>query len=550
MVSDAVKIIKRYPSNHIDYMMLDLSIPSSYTANTIPIEFIIKKKKVVLNYPLLENPRLTKKILSGNDLVYLIMPDRFANGDPSNDEYSTMNEKKVNRKEPFARHGGDLKGIQDHLSYLQNLGVTTLWLTPFQENNEPEASYHGYAITDHYKTDPRFGTNADYKNLSQAAHSKGMKMCIDLVFNHIGDAHWIVKDNPFPSFIHHFDTFTHTNYRANTLLDPYASPSDKKLFNEGWFDKRMPDLNMKDPALARYMIQQTLWWLYFAEIDAIRIDTYTYPDHEFMVDWYQKIRKEFPEMSIFGEIWEHAVPMQSYFAPKNKKYDEEMQNVLDFQFCFAMDEFVDQKFGWTEGVSKLYYSISQDYLYNDPYHHVTFIDNHDMDRFLAQMKGDIPKLKNALGILLTMRGIPSIFYGTEVLMQGKGPHGVIREDFSGGWKEDAINKFDETKRSKAENDLINYIKTIQTWKASSPAFKEGKLMQFIPQDGIYAFARYTGNDVAFIIFNSNENKQSINSKRFQDILKGKSSGRNIIDNRKIDLNTIEIGANELLIIEL
>jgi glycosidase len=550
MISDAVKIIKRYPSNHVDYMMLDLSIPSNYAANTIPIEFIIKKKKVVMNYPLLENPRLTKKILSGNDFVYLIMPDRFANGDYTNDAISLLNEKKINRKEPFARHGGDLKGIQNNLSYLQNLGVTTLWLTPFQINNEPEASYHGYAITDHYLTDPRFGTNADYKNLSQAAHQRGMKMCVDLVFNHIGDEHWMVKDMPFPNFIHQFDTFTKTNYYATSLLDPYAAPSDKKIFNEGWFDKRMPDLNLKDEALARYMTQQTLWWLYYAEIDVIRIDTYTYPDHEFMVDWYQRIRKEFPEMSIFGEIWEHAVPIQSFFAPKSKKYDEEMQHVLDFQFCFAMDEFVDQDYGWTEGISKLYSSLTQDYLYADPYHHVTFIDNHDMDRFLAQMKGDIPKLKNALGMLLTMRGIPCIFYGTEVLMQGKGSHGVIREDFSGGWKEDAINKFDETKRSTSENDVINYIKTIQTWKANSPAFKEGKLMQFIPQDGIYAFARYTGNDVAFIIFNSNKTKKTISTTRFQDILKGKTSGRNIIDNRKVDMNTIEIGAKELLIIEL
>lgn len=550
LLSDAIKITKRYPSKHLDYLMIDVTIPSSYLGNVIPFEFIIKKKKIQYAYPLFEKPKLNKEILSGNDLIYLIMPDRFANADPNNDAFNTLSEKTVNRKEPFGRHGGDLKGIQNNLPYLQNLGVTTLWLTPYQENNEPEASYHGYAITDHYKTDPRFGTNTDYKNLSKAVHYRKMKMCIDLVFNHIGDAHWMVKDMPFPNFIHQFDTFTKTNYYATSLLDPYASPSDKKLFNEGWFDKRMPDLNLKDPALAKYMIQQTIWWLYYAELDAIRIDTYTYPDHEFMVEWYQKVRKEFPEMSIFGEIWEHAVPIQSFFAPKNKKYDEEMQNVLDFQFCFAMDEFVDQDYGWTEGVSKLYSSLTQDYLYADPYHHVTFIDNHDMDRFLAQMKGDVSKLKNALGILLTMRGIPCIFYGTEVLMQGKGSHGVIREDFSGGWKEDALNKFEESNRTKEENDVINYIKTIQNWKVSSPAFKEGKLMQFIPNDGIYAFARYTGNDVAFIIFNSNKNKKVIDTKRYQDMLRGKTSGRNIIDNRTINLNTIEMNGKELLIIEL
>lgn len=551
MVSDAVKITKRYPSNHVDYMMLDISIPRDFLGNVIPFEFIIKKKKVLLAYELKNKPALKKPILNQSDLIYLIMPDRFANADESNDEIPSMEEKKVNRNEPFGRHGGDLKGIENNLTYIQSLGANTLWLTPFQENNEPEASYHGYAITNHYKTDPRFGTNNDYVNLSNEAHKRNMKMVIDLVFNHIGDQHWMVKDMPFPTFIHRFDTFTRTNYRANTLLDPYAAPYDKKIFNEGWFDKRMPDLNMKDPALARYMIQQTLWWLYVAEIDAIRIDTYTYPDQEFMKLWYQSIRKEFPEMSIFGEIWEHAVPMQSYFTPKNKAYSEEMQHVLDFQFCFAMDEFVNQEFGWTEGVSKLYYSISQDYLYKDPFHHVIFIDNHDLDRFLSQVNGDVSKLKVALGMLLTMRGIPCIFYGTEVLMKGKGSHGIIREDFSGGWKNDAINKFDPKYRSKEENEVISYIHKIQTWKSQHPAFKENSMMQFIPQDGIYAFARYSKEGkAALIMYNSNATKKSIDTKRFQDIISGRLSGKNIIDDRTINLVDIEIGAKELLIIEL
>lgn len=551
MVSDAIKITKRYPSNHVDYMMIDLVVPKDYLGNVIPFEFIIKKKKLVLSYELKKKPSIKKPILNQSDLIYLIMPDRFANADESNDVITSMEEKTVNRKEPFGRHGGDLKGIENNLDYIQSFGANTLWLTPFQENNEPEASYHGYAITNHYKTDPRFGTNKDYINLSKAAHQRNMKMVIDLVFNHIGDQHWMVKDIPFPSFIHRFDTFTRTNYRANTLLDPYAAPYDKKIFNEGWFDKRMPDLNMKDPALARYMIQQTLWWLYEAEIDAIRIDTYTYPDQEFMKLWYQAIRKEFPEMSIFGEIWEHAVPMQSYFVPKNKSYTEEMQNVLDFQFCFAMDEFVNQDFGWTEGVSKLYYSISQDYLYKDPFHHVTFIDNHDLDRFLSQVNGDVSKLKVALGMLLTMRGVPCIFYGTEVLMKGKGSHGIIREDFSGGWKEDVVNKFVSENRTKEENELIDYISKIQSWKKNHAAFNDSKMMQFIPQDGIYAFARYSNDgSAALIVYNSNKDSKKINAVRFQDILKGKSTGTNIVNDKAIDLSTILIDAKELMIIDL
>lgn len=549
--SDAVQILKRYPSKHVDYMMLDVLIPSSFMGDKIPFEFVIKKKKIAFDYPIEKKPISNKAILSQTDLMYLIMPDRFANSTKANDAFSNLEEKTSERTKEFGRHGGDLNGITNNISYLKELGVNTIWLTPFQENNEPEASYHGYAITNHYKTDPRFGTNQDYKNLSSKLHENNMKLVIDFVFNHIGDQHWMVKDMPFPNFIHRFDTFTRTNYRANVIVDPYASQYDKKMFNEGWFDKRMPDLNMKDEALSKYMIQQTLWWLYYANIDAIRIDTYTYPDHEFMKIWYQKVREEFPNISIFGEIWEHAVPLQSFFTPKDKAYNEEMQNILDFQFCFSMDEFVNQDFGWTEGVSKLYYALSQDYLYKDPFHHVIFIDNHDLDRFLSTVNGDVKKLKVALGMLLTSRGIPCIFYGTEVLMKGKGSHGIIREDFSGGWAEDKTNKFIASNRSAEENDVINYISKIQNWKKNSPAFKDAMLMQFIPQDGIYSFARYSKDgSAALILYNSSNQSKMLSTTRFQEIIKGRITGKNILSDSQIDLRTINIKEKEFMIIEL
>lgn len=550
LLSDYIRITKRYKSENVNYLMIDLTIPKSYQANFIPFEFVIKKKKINLNYPLFNKPNNSKSILQANDLMYLIMPDRFANADEKNDVVKNFEEKTTDRNEPFARHGGDLKGITKNINYLKNLGVSTLWLTPFQENNEPKQSYHGYAITNHYKTDPRLGTNEDYLALSNDLHSNNMKLVIDLVFNHIGDQHWMFKDKPFPSFIHQFDTFTRTNYRANTLIDPYASESDKSQFTKGWFDHHMPDLNLKDQALAKYMTQQTIWWLLYANVDAIRIDTYTYPDLEFMQNWYKAIRKEFPEMSIFGEIWEHAVPLQSFFTPKSKNYQEEMQNVLDFQFAFSMDEFVNQDFGWTEGVSKLYYNLSQDYLYNDPYHHVTFLDNHDLDRFLSQVNGDKEKLKIALGVLLTMRGIPCIFYGTEILMKGKGSHGIIREDFPGGWPTDPINKFESKNRSADENDVYNFIQKIQKWKSSNKAFENGKLMQFIPIDGIYVYFRYSDNDVAMIVYNSNKSSQKINISRFKEIIKNKTKGKEIISDKSIDLNSLEIKSKELMIIDL
>lgn len=550
LLSDYIRISKRYKSENVNYLMIDVLIPKSYNADHIPFEFVINKKKINLKYPLLNKPDQHKPILKGNDLMYLIMPDRFANADDQNDIIKTFEENKVDRNEPYARHGGDLKGITKNINYIKTLGVNTLWLTPFQENNEPSQSYHGYAITNHYKTDKRLGTNDDYLELSRTLHANNMKLVIDLVFNHIGDKHWMYKDKPFPNFIHQFDTFTRTNYRANTLMDPYASESDKSQFTKGWFDHHMPDLNLKDESLARYMIQQTIWWLMYADVDAIRIDTYSYPDLTFMQNWYKAIRKEFPEMSIFGEIWEHAVPLQSFFTPKSKSQLEEMQNILDFQFAFSMDEFVNQEFGWTEGVAKLYYNLSQDYLYNDPYHHITFLDNHDLDRFLSQVNGDKEKLKVALGVLLTMRGIPCIFYGTEILMQGKGSHGIIREDFPGGWTKDMVNKFERKNRTADENEMIDYISKIQNWKRNSTIFNDAKLMQFIPNEGVYVYFRYNESDAAMIIYNSSSSTKNIYSNRFKEIIKDKKRGREIISDRNVDLELIPVKSKELMIIDL
>lgn len=551
MQTDIVKITKRYPSDNVNYLMIDLSIPKNYKANIIPIEFVInKKQKISINYPLFDRKDKLKPSLKNDDLMYLIMPDRFANGNEKNDIESSFNEKKIDRKEPFARHGGDLLGIEKNVDYIQSLGITTLWLTPFQENNEPQQSYHGYAITDHYNTDLRLGTNDDYKRLSEKLHARKMKLVIDLVFNHIGDKHWMYTDKPFPNFIHQFDSFTRTNYRANTLMDPYASAKEKEIFSKGWFDHHMPDLNLKDPALAKYMIQNTIWWLLYADVDGIRIDTYSYPDLTFMNNWYNTIRKDFPEMSIFGEIWEHAVPLQSYFS-SNSSADNKMKNVLDFQFAFAMDEFVNQDFGWTEGVSKMYYNLSQDYLYADPYHHVTFLDNHDLDRFLSQVNSDLEKYKVALGMLLTMRGIPCIFYGSEVLMKGKGSHGIIREDFSGGWSTDKINKFNQTERSKEENEIFDYIKNIQTWKFGNPIFNDdAKMIQFIPFDGVYAFSRFNKNDSAsaIIIYNSSSKKILVSKNKFSEVT-NKKTGKNILNNQTINLDQLELQPKEFMIVD-
>ena len=533
---------------HKDYVLLDISINKQTEAKVITLQ-LSGKKKQLLSYEL-KSKQTKPQALQGNDLVYLVMPDRFANVKPNNDVQKGMKETSHNRDSAFDRHGGDLQGIIERLDYIKNLGATALWLTPFQENDEPSQSYHGYAITDHYKVDPRFGTLDEYLKLRNETQKRNMKWVLDLVFNHIGDGHWLYTDKPFLNTIHAFDKYTQTNYRANTLMDPYASKLDQKIFTEGWFDYHMPDLNNDEPVLAKYMIQNTIWWVETSQADGIRIDTYSYPEQQFMQQLYRTISKEYPNLSVFGEIWEHAVPLQSYFVPKEKSRTENMQNVLDFQFCFAIDDAVKEPDGWTEGVSKLYYTLSQDYVYNDPYHHVIFLDNHDLDRFYSTINYDLKKMKVAVGIMFTMRGIPSLLYGTEVLMRKKGKHGLIREDMKGGWKRDSVNKFTAQGRTDEENELWNYISKLAQWRQHNSALN-GKMMQFIPENGVYVYFRYSDTEKVMVIFNSTKTTKDIQLNRFDEMLSEHTIYTNVMTgiSEKLPQN-LNIPASDLFILEI
>lgn len=543
-----ISITQVSPTKHKDYLLVDLLLKKNMPAANVTFNLKGKKtQKLTYSFAQKQAQPLT---LKGTDLIYLLMPDRFANGNPQNDIDQTKREKTMNRDSMYARHGGDLQGITQHLDYIQNLGATTLWLTPFQENDEPSQSYHGYAITDHYKADSRYGTLNDYKQLCAEAKKRNMKWVLDLVFNHIGDGHWLYTDKPFDTAVHTFEKFTRTNYRANTLMDPYASKQDQKIFTEGWFDHQMPDINNDNPIVARYMIQNTIWWIETSKADGIRIDTYSYPEQVFMQNWYQTIITEYPTLSVFGEIWEHAVPLQSYFVPKDKNAKQNMQNVLDFQFCFTIDDAVSQPDGWTEGISKLYYNLSQDYVYADPYHHIIFSDNHDLDRFYSIINYDLKKWKAAMNMMMTMRGIPSIFYGTEILMRNKGAHGVIREDFKGGWKTDTVNKFTAEGRTAEENEAWNHLHTLATWRKNNTAL-EGKMMQFIPQNGVYVYFRYSDSQKVMVVYNSANESKTIRPDRFAEMLRGHQSLTDIFTQKRTPIgNELMVSAGEVFIFEV
>jgi glycosidase len=545
-----VRLISQHKSEQNDYALLHLLVDDNAVAGWVELVVENGRQKQKIRYELRNRFADIRQALTQQDQIYLIMPDRFANALPQNDVVRTYQENTVNRNQPDARHGGDLEGVIKNLDYIQQTGFTAVWLTPFQENNEPKQSYHGYAITNHYLTDARMGKNQDYVRLVHEAHQRKMKVVMDMVFNHIGDQHWIYKDKPFPGFIHQHDSFQRTNYRANTLLDPYVAPSDQKRFTEGWFDYHMPDLNTENPLLARYLIQNTMWWLETSGADAIRIDTYTYPEQSFMKKWYTEVRQQYPDISIFGEIWEHAVPMQSFFVPRSESKDSSMQQVLDFQFCFAVNKLLNESYGWTEGVSRLYYVLSQDFLYANPYEHVIFIDNHDLDRFFAQVNGDMKKFKAGLGLLMTMRGIPCTFYGTEVLMQGKGPHGVIREDMKGGWAGDSSDYFRHHGLSPLQKSAYAYFQKLSLWRKSAigPA---SKLMQYVPEDGVYVYFRYGDGKKVMVVYNGSSKQASVKLSRFKDLLKGNESFLDILTGESLsDVQTISVETGEIRIFEV
>ena len=407
-------------------MAIDLVITPAAKPGNVSIEFSNGTKIHSVIWPLKPRREGRGKTfaqgVSSADFIYFLMPDRFSNGDVSNDRIAGMRDQSLNRDSIFLRHGGDLQGVMDHLDYLQGLGVTTLWMTPVLENDMPTRTEHGYAFTDHYTIEPRFGGAIAYKKLSDALHSRGMKLIQDAVYNHVGSYHFLVQDAPAKDWLHQWPHFTQTSYKDQPLFDPYASKADAIKTADGWFSTEMPDLNQNNPYVANFLIQHALWCVEEFGVDGWRIDTYIYNDLPFMNRCNKALTDEYPRMTMFGEDWVHGVINQAYFA-ENKldvPFKSNLQGVVDFQTLFyGIQPALNQAFGWTEGVNRLYTTLSNDIIYKDPMRNVIFLDNHDMTRFFTTVKEDVEKHKMGLGWLFTCRGIPQLYYGTEILMKGR-----------------------------------------------------------------------------------------------------------------------------------
>ena len=552
-----VALKKVHKVENPNYLFLDLEISAAAKAGKFNISFLKNgTKALTYGYELkARNGTAKAQGVTNKDFVYLIMPDRFANGDKSNDIIKGMNETSLNRDSMYLRHGGDLQGIINSLDYLAELGVTTLWLNPVLENDQPKTSYHGYANTENYKIDRRYGTNELYKKLVDELHKRGMKMMKDLVHNHVGTEHWTIKDLPSKDWVHQWPSFTKTTYKDQVMFDPYASQADRTAMTDGWFDKHMPDMNQSNSFVRNYFTQSHIWWIEYSGLDGFRLDTYAYNDPEYMAEWAQAISAEYPDITYFGETWVHGIPNQAFFTEGNtinQNFDTHLQSVTDFQALWGINEALNGKFGWNEGVNKLYTTIASDFMYKDPTRLVVFLANHDLPRFYSVVNEDIKKYKMGIAWLLTTRGIPQFYYGDEILMKGlTNPDGLVRLDFKGGWQGDKENKFMASGRSTAENEAFNYVKKLAVYRRSSPVLQTGKLMQYVPENGVYVYFRYNTEKTIMVIMNTNDAEAEVQTKRFEERI-GKASGAvNVLTDEPIILSvSLKIPAKTTSVFEL
>ncbi|RZJ61344.1 MAG: alpha-amylase, partial [Hymenobacter sp.] len=487
--------------------------------------------------------------LTQADFIYFLMPDRFSNGNPKNDVIKGTRAPRMTRDSMYARHGGDLKGIENHFAYFKQLGVTTIWPTPVVENDMPKASYHGYAVTDCYKVDPRYGTNAEYVQFVQHAHGQGLKVVQDIVLNHWGSYHHLFLDKPAADWFHAWPTFTRSNYNAFAVNDPHGSQFDKKKQNEGWFDTTMPDVNQANPLVATYMIQNFLWWVEATGLDAYRIDTYPYSNPQFLMQFGQAMAEEYPKLALFGENWVSSVAEQAFFTqnifPPVDGFKSNLPSTLDFVVCFAMQDAL--KDG---NLNKLYETVQGDWMYTDATRNVTFLDNHDMSRFYSVIGEDFAKFKMGMAWLLTMRGTPQLYYGTEVLMKNfSDPDGKVREDFPGGFAGDKKNYF--TARPGQAGEAFDYVSKLANYRKSHPVLSSGKLMQFIPQDGVYTYFRYESAACVMVIANNTKDEKTVDGTRYAERTDGFSSGVDVVSGAVIsDLKTLKVPAHTAWVVEL
>ena len=551
-----VSIEKVHKADSPNYLFIDLNIDKTTKPGKFNIIFKQENKEdLIQTYELKSRVKSAEDYIGFNssDAIYLITPDRFANGDTLNDVNTKLLEKIVDRTNDYGRHGGDIKGITNHLDYISDMGFTAIWPCPLLTNDMPEASYHGYAMTDFYQVDPRFGTLDEYIELSKKGKQKGIKLVMDQVANHCGVEHWWMKDLPFNDWVNQQKAFeanqplNNSNHRRTTNQDLYAAQIDKNDMNQGWFVPTMPDLNQKNPYLAKYLIQNSIWWVETLELGGIRQDTYPYSDKKFMSNWAGAIMTEYPNFNIVGEEWSNNPLLIGYWQDgheNNDEYDSNLRSTMDFAMQSNISQALNEAESWDGGLMRMYTGLANDFAYTRPKDIMVFPDNHDMSRIFTQLKGDIPNTKMALSYILTLPRTPQIYYGTEILMndfEKPGDHGLLRGDFPGGWQGDAINAFKGDGLTEAQKDMQSFLKKVLNYRKSSEAIHEGKTIHFAPFMETYFLFRILEDEVVVLILNKNDKPITIDLKRYNEIgLQGKNlkniiSGEDFIWDNSIEL---------------
>ena len=544
------EVVRQANSN---YLLLYLDLKE---ARPQKFDIVLKKGRKVTKVPYELKERIRRGTdiegFTSSDVLYLIMPDRFANGNPDNDAIPGMLENKVDRNEQFGRHGGDFKGISEHLDYISDLGVTAIWLNPTQENDMKDGSYHGYAITDYYQIDRRFGTNEEFCNLVNEAHGKGLKVVMDMIFNHCGSENYLFKDRPQDDWFNFRSNYVQTSFKTASVMDIHASDYEKAISTDGWFTQVMPDLNQRNRHVARYLIQSSIWWIEYAGINGIRQDTHPYADYNFMSTWCKEVLEEYPHFNIVGETWLNSNVLVSYWqkdsklaAPKNSN----LPTVMDFPLTDLMSKAFDEETTeWSGGLYRLYDYHTQDLVYANPMNLLVFLDNHDTSRFCKNEEDakNIVRYKQAITYLLTTRGIPQIYYGTEILMAADKSEGdgCLRRDFPGGWKGDKVNCFTAEGRTDLQNEAFDYTRKLLNFRKGNEAICKGKMKHFSICKGVYVYERKYNDKSVVVFMNGTDEKQTLSLVPYREILPSSSatdfiSGKNIVLDEEITLDSRE-----------
>ena len=559
-VSNSIKITDIKKTENPNYLFVTINTKNVPATNCI---FTFKNNNKVAfthNYTLKKRRENSaqRESFDASDMMYLIMPDRFSNGKKNNDSNDLTNEK-LNRDLPGGRHGGDIEGIINHLDYLQELGVTTLWNTPLCEDNEVAYSYHTYAQSDVYKIDPRYGTNEDYAHLAAELHKRQMKLVMDYVTNHWGKEHWMMKDLPTHDWIHQFENFTQTNHKRTTIHDINASKIDTKICMDGWFAPTMPDLNQSNLLMLNYLIQNAVWWIEYADLDGFRVDTFNYSAPEGIAKWTKAITDEYPNFNIVGEVWMQNQAQMAYWQKDSKiaaiqNYNSHLPSVMDFTLLGALGSVFNEDDGnWDKGMAKIYDNFSNDFLYPNINNLLIFAENHDTQRLNHVYNNDIRKYKMAMTILATVRGIPQLYYGSEIGMAGNKDKGDadIRQDFPGGWESDINNAFTKEGRTEMQNNYFDFTSKLFNWRKNKSVLHFGKMTHYIPENNVYVYFRHNSDQRVMVLINNSNETKTLKTDRFKENIENSKTGKDVITEQNIDVTKdVTLEPKSVLILEL